>query len=304
MTWIEGGTFLMGSDVHYPEEAPAHLATVDGFWMDLTVVTNADYAQFVEQTGYVTVAERPLDPLQFPGAAPEQLVPGGLVFRKSRRPVDLRDFRNWWTYTPGACWERPQGPGSSIDTLMDHPVVQIAFEDAQAYATWAHKQLPTETEWEFAARGGLDGAEFAWGNELTPGGRHLANTWQGQFPWQNLCADGFEGSAPVRSFPANNYGLFEMTGNVWEWTTDWYRGQHKKPHRTCCVPVNPHGPSVEHSYDPCMPKIRIPRKVIKGGSFLCAPNYCRRYRPAARHAHMVDTATSHLGFRCIVRQKR
>jgi formylglycine-generating enzyme required for sulfatase activity len=301
MMWIEGGTFLMGSDVHYPEEAPAHRATVGGFWMDTTAVTNADFLQFVAQTGYVTVAERPLDPLQFPGAAPEMLVPGGLVFRKTRRPVDLSNFRSWWSYTAGACWRHPMGPGSSIDALMDHPVVQITFEDAQTYASWARKQLPTEAEWEFAARGGLEGAEFPWGDEVSPGGRYLANTWQGNFPWQNLCLDGFEGSAPVKSFPANNYGLFEMTGNVWEWTTDWYRDQHKRPLRACCIPVNPRGPSMEHSYDPCMPRIRIPRRVIKGGSFLCAPNYCRRYRPAARHPQMIDTATCHLGFRCIVR---
>jgi len=303
LIWIDGGTFLMGSDAHYPEEAPAHPVSVSGFWMDATAVTNSDFAAFVAQTGYVSLAERPIDPQQFPEAAPEMLVPGGLVFRKCRRPVNLRNFRNWWNYMPGACWTRPEGPGSSITERMDHPVVQIAFEDALAYATWARKQLPTEAEWEFAARGGLEGAQFAWGNELTPAGRHLANTWQGEFPWQNLRQDGFEGTAPVRSYPANGYGLFEMTGNVWEWTTDWYRDRHKKsnPHKSCCAPVNPHGPSVEHSYDPCMPKVTIPRKVIKGGSFLCAPNYCRRYRPAARYPQMIDTATCHIGFRCIVR---
>jgi len=303
MGWIPGGPFLMGSDSHYPEEAPAHRVSVAGFWMDTTNVTNADFAAFVAQTDYVTLAERPLDPKQFPGADPELLKPGGLVFRKARRSVDPRNFRNWWTYTPGACWKHPEGPGSSIDGRRGHPVVQIAFEDAEAYAKWAHKELPTEAEWEFAARGGLEGAEFAWGNELTRDGRHLANTWQGEFPWQNLQLDGFEGCAPVKSYPANGYGLFEMTGNVWEWTTDWYRGRHKKPNaqKACCIPVNPRGPSVEHSYDPSMPKVRIPRKVIKGGSFLCAPNYCRRYRPAARYPQMIDTATCHIGFRCVVR---
>jgi formylglycine-generating enzyme required for sulfatase activity len=303
MVTIPGGSFSMGSDAHYPEEAPAHRVSVSGFRMDTTNVTNEQFAVFVRDTGYVTLAERAPDPEQFPGADPAMLVPGALVFHKSRRPVDLRDFRNWWSYVPGASWEHPDGPGSSIAGQDDHPVVQVAFEDAQAYATWAHKELPTEAEWEFAARGGLDGAEFVWGDELAPAGQHRANTWQGEFPWQNLRADGFEGRAPVSSFPPNGYGLFEMTGNVWEWTTDWFRNQHKKPNlnKPCCVPVNPRGPSVEHSFDPCMPDIRIPRKVIKGGSYLCAPNYCRRYRPAARHAQMIDTATCHIGFRCVVR---
>ncbi len=303
MVWIEGGRFLMGSDTHYPEEAPAHPVQVGSFWMDATVVTNADFARFVAKTGYLTVAERPLDPKQFPDANPEMLVPGGLVFNKVRRPVDLNNFRNWWSYVPGACWRHPQGPQSSLSGLSDHPVVQIAYEDALAYARWAGKDLPTEAEWEFAARGGLEGADYAWGDELTPGGKHLANTWQGEFPWQNLCTDGFEGAAPVKSFPANGYGLYEMTGNVWEWTADWYRDRHKKPNtqKSCCMPVNPHGPSVEHSFDPCMPQVHIPRKVLKGGSYLCAPNYCRRYRPGARYPQMIDTATSHIGFRCVLR---
>lgn len=303
MVWVPGRTFLMGSDNHYPEEAPAHRVRVSGFWMDETAVTNAQFARFVASTGYVTVAERPLDPAQYPGADPSMLVPGGLVFRKRRGPVDLRDFRNWWAYVPGTCWRSPQGPGSSIEGLDDCPVVQVAFEDAEAYARWAGKALPTEAEWELAARGGLEGAEFAWGDELAPEGKHLANTWQGEFPWQNLRADGFEGIAPVKSYPPNGYGLYEMAGNVWEWTTDWYRDRHKKPHPTksCCVPQNPRGPSMEHSYDACMPKVQIPRKVLKGGSFLCAPNYCRRYRPAARYPQMIDTATCHIGFRCVSR---
>ncbi len=305
MVQLAGGTFLMGSDVHYPEEAPTHRVTVSPFWIDIAAVTNAEFAAFVAQTSYVSLAERPLDPALYPGALPEMLLPGGLVFRKARGPVDLTDFKNWWSYVPGACWRHPEGPQSSIASRLDHPVVQISFEDAEAYARWAQKELPTEAEWEYAARGGLDAAEFAWGGEFAPGGKQMANTWQGEFPWQNLRDDGYEGVAPVKSFPPNGYGLYEMTGNVWEWTTDWFRNRHKQPNtqKSCCIPVNPRGPSVEHSYDPCSPKIKIPRKVIKGGSYLCAPNYCRRYRPAARHAHMIDTATCHLGFRCVVRAK-
>ena len=303
MVWIPGGTFLMGSDHFYPEEAPAHSVTVSGFFMDVTAVTNAQFARFVAATGYISVAERPLDPKAYPGALPEQLQPGGLVFVKPRRRVNLDDFRNWWSYVPGACWRHPEGPGSSIDARVDHPVVQIAYEDALAYSQWAGKELPTEAEWEYAARGGLHAAAYSWGDEFTPEGAYMANTWQGEFPWQNLLSDGFEGTAPVRSFPPNRYGLFEMTGNVWEWTTDWYRAQHKKPHahEGCCALVNPRGPSVEHSYDPAMPKVHIPRKVLKGGSYLCAPNYCRRYRPAARYPQMIDTATCHIGFRCVIR---
>jgi formylglycine-generating enzyme len=303
MTWIDGGVFLMGSDQFYAEEAPAHLVAVSSFAMDVTAVTNAAFARFVEATGYVTLAERPLDPKLYPGALPELMVPGALVFSSPRGPVRLDDFHLWWRYVPGACWSHPEGPGSTIEQRMDHPVVQVAFEDAQAYAQWAGKALPTEAEWEYAARGGLHAAAYAWGDELMPGGIHMANTWQGDFPWRNTGADGHEGTAPVMSFPPNGYGLFEMTGNVWEWTTDWYRPKHKQPnlHKACCVPADPRGPSVEHSYDPCMPKTRIPRKVLKGGSYLCAPNYCRRYRPAARYPQMIDTAAGHIGFRCIVR---
>ena len=302
MRWIEGGTFLMGSNDFYPEEAPAHQVTVSGFWMDATTVTNYDFARFVAATGYVTVAERPLDPRQFPGADPALLVPGALVFSQTRRPVDMKNFRAWWKYVPGACWCRPEGPDSSIADRGDHPVVQVAYDDAFAYAHWAGKSLPTEAEWEFAARGGLEGAAYTWGDEFTPRGVHMANTWQGQFPWQNLGTDGFQGTAPAKSFPSNGYGLYQMAGNVWEWTRDWYRDRHKKPnsHKACCIPVNPRGPSMEHSFDNCMPKIRIPRRVLKGGSFLCAPNYCRRYRPAARYPQMIDTAACHIGFRCII----
>lgn len=304
---IPGGTFLMGSDHHYPEEAPAHRVRVAAFEMDETTVTNRQFAAFVQATGYVTVAERPLDPALYPGADPAQLVPGSLVFRMTAGPVDTRDYRQWWVWTPGACWRRPEGPESSIRGRKDHPVVHVAFEDAEAYAAWAGKALPTEAEWEFAARGGLDGAEFAWGAELTPKGRHVANTWQGEFPWRNTGADGHAGTAPVKSYSPNPYGLYEVCGNVWEWTTDWFAARHaaanpEKP--ACCVADNPRGPGWETSFDPGQPAIRIPRRVVKGGSFLCAPSYCRRYRPAARHPQMVDSGTSHIGFRCIRRSRR
>jgi len=293
----------MGSNDHYPEEAPVHEATVDGFWMDRYAVTNEEFARFVEATGHVTVAERPADPEDYPGANPELLGPASAVFVSPGRPVDLRNAYNWWVYVPGASWRRPQGPRgvSALKRRRSHPVVQVAYADAEAYARWAGKELPTEAEWECAARGGLDGAEYAWGDELTPDGRYVANTWQGEFPNENLELDGFAGTAPVGSFPANDYGLFEMTGNAWEWTTDWYRDHHEIE-APCCAAPNPRGGEREASYDPALPDVRIPRKVMKGGSHLCAPNYCRRYRPAARMAQGIDTSTSHLGFRCIVRK--
>ena len=298
---LPGGTFLMGSDHHYAEERPAHLTHVVPFAMDATCVTNGAFADFVAATGYVTVAERPLDPVQYPGAKAEMLQPGSLVFHMTDGPVDTSDYRNWWSWVPGACWRHPEGPGSDIAERADHPVVQIAFEDAEVYAVWAGKALPTEAEWEYAARGGLDGAEFAWGDDLTPDGRHLANTWQGPFPWRNFAADGFAGTCPVRSFPPNGYGLYEMCGNVWEWTTDWFAARHAPAAEapSCCG--GGRGATLEGSYDPAQPAIRIPRKVVKGGSFLCAPSYCRRYRPAARHAQMIDSGMSHIGFRCVTR---
>jgi formylglycine-generating enzyme len=302
LAWIPGGTFRMGSDAHYPEEAPAHQVTVQGFYMDVHTVTNTEFARFVAKTGYVSVAERPLDPALYPGAQPGALVPGGLVFRKPRGPVDLGDLRAWWEYVPGASWRCPEGPGSLTSGRDSFPVVQVAYEDAVAYAAWAGKALPTEAEWEFAARGGLDGATYVWGDEFTPNGRHRANTWQGHFPWHNECGDGYEGVAPVKSFPPNGYGLYEMAGNVWEWTSDWYADRHEAPEsKACCTPANPHGAEMQRSFDPAMPAVRIPRKVIKGGSYLCAPNYCRRYRPAARYPQMIDTGTCHIGFRCVVR---
>jgi len=300
MVWIAGGTFRMGSDHHYPEEAPAHNVKVSGFWISTHTVTNAEFRRFVDATGYVTVAERPANPEDYPGAKPELLMPSSVMFRKADGPVDLRNPYNWWTYVPGADWRHPRGPRSSIDTLLDHPVVHIAFEDAQAYAKWRGQELPTEAEWEFAARGGLDEAEFTWGDEYMPGGRPMANTWQGEFPWQNLVEDGYEWTAPVGSFSPNGYGLFDMAGNVWEWTTDWYQ-DHGRIKKACCTIDNPRGGEREQSCDPRTPAIRIPRKVMKGGSYLCAPNYCRRYRPAARMAQPIDTSTCHLGFRCIAR---
>jgi formylglycine-generating enzyme required for sulfatase activity len=301
MSWIAGGTFLMGSNDHYPEEAPAHRVNVNGFWIDRYTVTNAEFKRFVDATGHVTLAERPANPDDYPGAKPEMLVPSSVMFAKPPHRVDLRDHYNWWVYTAGADWRHPRGPESSLAGLWEHPVVHVAYEDAEAYAKWAGKELPTEAEWEFAAHGGLDGAEFAWGDEFTPGGKHLANTWQGEFPWQNLPDDGFEWTAPVGSFPPNGYGLFDMTGNVWEWTTDWYQ-DHGKIKKACCTLDNPRGGDAASSTDPRRPGIKIPRKVMKGGSYLCAPNYCRRYRPAARMPQDVDTSTCHLGFRCIVRR--
>jgi formylglycine-generating enzyme len=304
MVWITGGTFRMGSDRHYPEEAPAHTVTVDGFWIDPTPVTNRQFRAFVNATGYTTVAELPPDPMEYPGALAHMLKAGSLVFTPPRGPVDLRDWSSWWQFKFGANWRRPSGPGSSIMRLDDHPVVHVAYKDAEAFAEWAGKALPTEAEWEYAARGGLEGAEFAWGDELTPDGKHMANTWQGTFPFQNLAEDRFERTSPVNAFPANGYGLFDMIGNVWEWTSDWYRARHDAdPTKACCIPENPRGPATpDESYDPCQTRIRIPRRVLKGGSHLCAPNYCRRYRPAARHPQPIDSSSCHIGFRCVLRK--
>jgi len=305
MRWVPGGTFRMGSEDFYPEERPVHQVAVDGFWIDRHPVTVGQFRQFVRQTGYRTVAERPLAPEEYPAADPKLLIPGSLVFRKTSGPVDLRDYRNWWEYVPGACWKRPGGPGTSIRGREHHPVVQVACEDAEAYARWAGKQLPTEAEWEYAARGGLDGAVFAWGDEHVPGGKPMANTWQGEFPWQNLRLDGYEGTSPVGSFPPNGYGLFDMTGNVWEWTADWYAPRHPDAAASpCCVPSNPRVSSTERSFAAGQPGAHIPRRVIKGGSHLCAPNYCLRYRPAARQPQMIDTSMAHLGFRCVIRAGR
>lgn len=302
MVRIPGGVFQMGSDSHYPEERPAHRVRVDGFWMDRTPVTNREFRRFVESTGYVTLAETPPDPKDYPGALPHMLKAGSLVFTPPRHAVDLSDWSQWWRFEFGAHWRRPYGPASPVTAIDDHPVVHVAFCDVAAYALWAGKQLPTEAEWEFAARGGLDGAEFAWGAEFMPGNRHMANTWQGEFPHHNTRADGYARTSPVGAFPPNGYGLYDMIGNTWEWTMDWYAAKHAPlAHSPCCPHENPRGPAQEASYDSCEPSIRIPRKVLKGGSHLCAPSYCRRYRPAARHAEAIDTSASHVGFRCITR---
>ena len=302
MVAIPGGIFRMGSDSHYPEEAPAHRVEVDPFWIDRYPVTNREFKAFVRATGYVTFAQRPPRAEDYPGALPQMLYTGSLVFTPPAGSPDMRNIGNWWKFEKGADWRHPYGAKSNINSLDSHPVVHIAYEDALAYARWAGKDLPTEAEWEFAARGGLDGAEFAWGDELAPGGRHMANTWQGSFPHENRLEDGFARTSPVNAFPANGYGVCDMIGNTWEWTTDWYSAKHRADEpKACCVPRNPRGGIEEQSRDPAMPDIRIPRKVLKGGSHLCAPSYCRRYRPAARFPHAIDSSTSHVGFRCVAR---
>jgi sulfatase modifying factor 1 len=302
MVPIAGGRFDMGDERFYPEERPVRRVEVDAFWMDERPVTAAEFRRFVRETKYVTVAERPLDPQEYPEADPELLVPGSLVLRKTAGPVSLADVRNWWEYTPGAYWKRPGGRGTTVNGRDLHPVVHVAYEDAEAYASWAGKALPTEAEWEFAARGGLDGAIFCWGDEHFPAGRAMANTWQGEFPWQNLKLDGFEGTSPAGSFPPNGYGLYDMCGNVWEWTEDWFvLRDSDEAASPCCAPRTRSGATPEESLAIGQPGAHIPRKVIKGGSHLCAPNYCLRYRPAARQAEAIDTSTGHIGFRCVVR---
>ena len=306
MAWIPGGTFRMGSNDFYPEERPVHEVTVDGFWMDEHPVTVAEFRRFVKATGHVTLAERPIDPADYPDADPALLVPGSLVFKRTPGPVDLDDYTNWWHWVPGAQWRHPEGPGSTLDGRDRHPVTHVAYDDARAYAAWAGQELPTEAEWEFAARGGLDGATYAWGDEFAPKGRQMANTWQGEFPWQNLLLDKYERSSPVRSFPPNDYGLYDVAGNVWEWTSDFYTPKHPdEVIHACCGPsgprVNPRVISPDGSYNTGGPGERFPRMVVKGGSHLCAPNYCHRYRPAARSPQTIETSMGHLGFRCIDR---
>ena len=287
MVLLPGGSFRMGSDRHYPEERPAHLAEVGAFWIDRAPVTNAAFTAFVAATGYCTVAEHAPDPADFPGADPATLVPGSIVFRPPARPEDMRAWGDWWAFVAGACWHRPDGGVARAEPT--HPAVHIAHEDAQAYAAWAGKALPTEMEWEFAAKGGRDGAEYAWGDTLTQGGTHHANTWQGLFPFDNLLEDGFAGTSPVGCYPANPFGLLDMIGNVWEWTADiWAPRHHANTAAPCCS-----GGATRRA--------NTLQFVIKGGSHLCAPNYCQRYRPAARQPQAADSGTSHIGFRCVRR---
>jgi formylglycine-generating enzyme len=305
MAWIPGGTFQMGSDDFYPEDRPVHTVAVDGFWIDAHPVTNTEFARFVDQTGYVTVAERTPNPSDYPGVDPRLLVPGSLVFHRAPHRVSLNNFRQWWSYVPGASWRNPEGAESDLRGRENHPAVHVAYEDAEAYAAWAGKSLPTEAEWEFAARGGLEGATYVWGDEFAPGGQMMANTWQGEFPWQNLLTDGYESTSPVGAFPANGYGLYDMAGNAWQWTTDFFTpGNRGDATKACCIPPNPRVESAEQSHRFGQRGEQIPRKVVKGGSYLCAPNYCLRYRPAARQGEAVETSACHIGFRCVVRMDK
>ena len=306
MVWVPGGEFTMGtdSDLGWPDEKPAHRVRVDGFWMDEAEVTNAEFRKFIEATGYVTTAERPVDaeailrqsPPGTPAPPPERLAPGSLVFTPTDGPVDLKDWRRWWKWTPSACWKHPEGPGSTIEGRENHPVVHVSWDDASAYAKWAGKRLPTEAEWEFAARGGLEGKPYAWGDEKPgAGGRWQANIWQGEFPYRITAADGFERTAPVKSFAPNGYGLYDVAGNVWEWCADWYDRDLYRSRAGRGVVVNPAGP--ERSRNPARPW--TPERVQRGGSFLCSDEYCSRYRPSARHGCSPDTGMSHVGFRCV-----
>lgn len=303
MTWIEGGTFWMGSEDFYPEERPVHQVGVDGFWIDTHQVTVAQFRRFVKDTGHVTTAETAPDPADYPGADPALLVPGSLVFTPPPSRVPLDDYTRWWSFVPGADWRHPEGPDSNVGGREHHPVTQVSYADALAYARWAGKDLATEAEWEFAARGGLDRKAYVWGDaDSPPGKRPLANVWQGEFPWQNLALDGFEGTAPVGKFPPNGYGLYDVAGNVWEWTSDFHTGDHSTsgknvaPEHSCCIPRNPRVTTAT-----ALEGEPLPRRVIKGGSHLCAPNYCLRYRPAARQGETEDTSTCHIGFRCVAR---
>lgn len=297
MVSIVGGVFTMGSDRHYPDEAPLCRVHVDPFRLDRHPVTNRQFASFVEATGYRTTAEIPPDPLDYPGMAPEMIQAASLVFRQPPSGMVVAPL-SWWELLPGADWRHPSGPESSTDGSGDHPVVHVTHADAAAYAAWAGLRLPTEAEWEFAARGGLDGAEYAWGDELEPNDVPRANYWRGQFPYTRETSEP-AGTSRVGSYPSNGYGLLDMIGNVWEWTADWYSPQHEKRSASgCCIPRNPRGGREASSYDGAVTETRIGRRVLKGGSHLCAANYCQRYRPAARYPQPIDTSTSHVGFRC------
>ncbi|MEY8018014.1 formylglycine-generating enzyme family protein [Mycobacterium servetii] len=282
---LPGGSFRMGSTSFYPEEAPIHTVAVAPFAVELHPVTNAQFGEFVAATDYVTVAEQPIDPALYPGL--QDVRAGAMVFAPTPGPVDLRDWRQWWDWVPGADWRHPFGPDSDIADRADHPVVQVAYPDTAAYARWAGRRLPTEAEWEYAARAGST-ATYAWGEEAVPDGRLMANTWQGSFPYRNEGALGWVGTSPVGTFPPNAFGLFDMIGNVWEWTATEFSAHHRldQPPKSCCTPPGPANPGVS--------------QALKGGSHLCAPEYCHRYRPAARSPQSQDTATTHIGFRCVV----
>jgi len=303
MRSLPGGAFAMGSARFYPEEQPVRRVRVDPFRIDAAPVTNRRFARFVEATGYRTLAEIAPDPAQYQGLTAELAQPGSLVFEATRGPVNLADPNQWWHFRIGADWRHPLGPDSDLTGLDDHPVVHVAHADAEAYARWAGKSLPTEAEWEYAARGGVEGRDFAWGSELAPGGALLANYWHGAFPFANQMLDGWDRTSPVGSFPPNGFDLVDLIGNVWEWTADWYAQPRieRKSKGNCCVPVNPRGGRKQDSLDPTMPALKLGRKAIKGGSHLCAPNYCQRYRPAARLGQMIESSTSHIGFRCVIR---
>jgi sulfatase modifying factor 1 len=306
MVELTGGTFRMGSAAFYPEEGPVREVEVGSFAIDRGPVTVAQFAEFARETGHVTVAECPPDPDDYPDAAPDLLVAGSAVFHPTPGPVPLDNPGRWWAYVPGASWRHPWGPDSDNSERQHHPVTHVAYEDAEAFARWAGKELPTEAEWEYAARGGLDAAAFAWGDEPRPQGELMANHWQGDFPWRNTGANGWRGTTPVGLFAANGYGLQDVTGNVWEWTSDYYspRGAGgDAPASPCCsAAVNPRVETPDASYDVGRPGAHIPRRTIKGGSHLCAPSYCLRYRPAARQPEAVDTSTSHIGVRCVIRR--
>jgi formylglycine-generating enzyme required for sulfatase activity len=304
MAWIPSGSFSMGTDDprSFPNERPSRRVRLDGFWMDIRHVTNAGFARFVAEAGYVTTAERPIDweelrkqvPPGTPKPPDEMLAPGALVFTPPARPVPLNDMRGWWRWVKGADWRHPEGPGSGLERRMDHPVVQVSWEDAAAYAAWAGKRLPTEAEWEYASRGGLAGKRYPWGDDPRPGGKHMANSYQGAFPMRDDAEDGFAGTSPAGAFPANGYGLFDMAGNAWQWCGDWYRVDAHAGAAHDEVRVNPRGP--EASWDPRDP--HTPKRVVKGGSFLCHPSYCESYRPSARRGLPPDTGMGHTGFRC------
>lgn len=295
MVWIPGGRFWMGTQ-HIEDAQPIHQVQVNGFWMDRTDVTNEEFGRFVKATGYVTIAERPLDPKEFPNLAPEDLTPGSIVFSPPNHPVSFQNPLVWWKFVKGANWRHPEGPKSDLRGKQKHPVVQIAWPDAVAYAKWAGKRLPTEAEWEFAARGGGDRQEYPWGNEFKPNGKWMANTFQGHFPDNNTATDGFAGSAPVGSFPPNGFGLYDMSGNVWQWVSDWYRPDYyAQLSRRGTLTINPEGPS--ESFDP--DEVGIVKRVQKGGSFLCSDQYCARYIAGSRGKEDPETATNHAGFRCV-----